>query len=378
MRVALFSGNYNYLREGANRALNTLVDYLERQTGCTVRVYSPVTRTPAFEPAGTLVPVPSIPLPVRGEFRLAPGLPREVREDIRRFAPQIVHVSTPDILGTRAETLARALRVPLVASMHTRFETYLDYYGLGWLRPLAETHLRRFYRRPDHVFAPTPALVAEMKTLRGDDHASLWSRGIDRDLFSPARRDMAWRRAQGIADDEVAVLFFGRLVREKGVALYAEVLRVLQERAKVRPLVVGAGPAEDAIAGQNSAVLTGHLDGVDLARAVASADIMLTPSTTETFGQVVLEAMASGLPVISADAPSARALLADGETGLLVPPREVAGYVAALTSLAESPQLRARMGGTAREASAAYSWDAASESVARVYRALHERGMAAR
>ena len=214
--------------------------------------------------------------------------------------------------------------------------------------------------------------------MRGDDHASLWSRGIDRDLFSPARRDMAWRRAQGIADDEVAVLFFGRLVREKGVALYAEVLRVLQERAKVRPLVVGAGPAEDAIAGLDGAVLTGHLDGVDLARAVASADIMLTPSTTETFGQVVLEAMASGLPVISADAPSARALLADGETGLLVPPREVAAYVAALTRLADSPELRARMGGAAREASAAYSWDAASESVARVYRALHERGMAAR
>ena len=217
-----------------------------------------------------------------------------------------------------------------------------------------------------------------MKTLRGDDHASLWSRGIDRDLFSPARHDMAWRRARGIADDQVAVLFFGRLVREKGVALYAEVLRALQGRAKVRPLVVGAGPAEDAIAGLNGAVLTGHLDGVDLARAVASADIMLTPSTTETFGQVVLEAMASGLPVVSADAPSARALLADGATGLLVPPREVAAYVAALTSLADSPQLRARMGGAAREASAAYSWDAASESVARVYRALHERGMAAR
>lgn len=378
MRVALFSGNYNYLREGANRALNKLVDYLEREAGCVVRAYSPVTDTPAFEPAGTLVPVASIALPVRGEFRLALGLPRGVREDLARFDPQIVHVSTPDILGTRAVTWARNRKLPLVASQHTLFETYLDYYRLGWLRPLAEAHLRRFYRRADHVFTPTPALVADMKTMRGDDNASVWSRGIDRVQFQPAKRDMEWRRAQGIADNEVAVLFFGRLVLEKGIDIYARAMSALQGRAKVRALVVGSGPHESEFGAIPGAVLTGHLECDALGRAVASADVMLTPSTTETFGQVVLEAMASGLPVIAADAPSARALLREGETGLLVPPRDVAAYVAAVEMLARAPDLRARMGAAAREASAAYSWDAASESVARVYRALVERGMAAR
>ena len=124
MRIALFSGNYNYLREGANQALNILVRHLEEQAGCTVRVYSPVTDTPAFEPAGTLVPVPSITLPKRTEFRLALNLPREIREDVRRFQPDLIHVSTPDILGTRAQTFAKQLGVPIVASMHTRFATY--------------------------------------------------------------------------------------------------------------------------------------------------------------------------------------------------------------------------------------------------------------
>ena len=189
---------------------------------------------------------------------------------------------------------------------------------------------------------------------------------------------MAWRRAQGIADDELAVLFFGRLVLEKGIDVYAETMRALQGDARFRPLVVGTGPHEGEFAAIPGAILTGHLEGEALACAVASADVMLTPSVTETFGQVVLEAMASGLPVIAADAPSARALLREGESGLIVPPRDVAAYVAALERLAAASDLRARMGAAAREASAAYSWDAASESVARVYRALLERGMAAR
>jgi len=373
MRVALFSGNYNYLREGANQALNRLVDYLEAKAGCEVRVYSPVTNTPAFAPAGTLVPVPSITLPVRKEFQLALGLPRAIRRNIAEFAPAIVHVATPDILCTRAQTFAKKLGIPIVASMHTRFEAYLDYYGLGWARPLAEAHIRRFYRRSDHVVAPTPNLVAEMKALRGDDCASVWSRGIDRHLFSPTRRDLTWRRAQGFSDDTVVILFFGRLVLEKGVETFVSVIRALEGRAPVKPLVVGAGPAADTFAGLSGAVLTGHLEGAELARAVASADIMVSPSTTETFGNVVLEAMACGLPVVSADAPSARALLIDGETGLLCPPCEISTYVEAILRLITVTDARESMGASARAASSAYSWDAACESVATVYRSAVAR-----
>ncbi|MGH2745648.1 MAG: glycosyltransferase, partial [Thermoleophilaceae bacterium] len=151
MRVALFSGNYNYLREGANQALNRLVRYLEERRGWEVRVYSPVTGTPAFAPAGTLVPVRSVTLPFRTEFQLALGMPRSIREDIARFSPDLVHVSTPDILDTRAQSWARRRNIPVVASFHTRFETYFEHYGLGWARPIAEAHLRRFYRRSDHV-----------------------------------------------------------------------------------------------------------------------------------------------------------------------------------------------------------------------------------
>jgi phosphatidylinositol alpha 1,6-mannosyltransferase len=367
LRVALFSGNYNYLREGANQALNRLVAYLER-AGHQVRVYSPVTDTPAFKPEGTLVPVPSITLPVRTEFRLALGIPAAIRRDVERFAPDVIHVSTPDILGTRAETLAERMHVPIVASLHTRFEAYLGYYGIGWLRPLAEAHLRRFYRRANCVLAPTPGIVDEMKRLRGDDCAMLWSRGVDPELFNPGQRDPDWRRSQGWTEDDVVVLWLGRLVVEKGVEVFVDVVRRLHAAGyNVRPLIVGAGPAENRFRALDDAVLTGHLDGAELARAVASADMIINPSTTESFGNVILEAMASGVPVISADAPNARALLEHGKTGILCAPDDPSDYLGAAIRLIEYPGERQRIGAAAHAASAAYSWEAASRAAERAY-----------
>ena len=125
LRVALFSGNYNYVRDGANQALNRLVGYLLRQ-GVQVRVYSPTVENPAFPPTGDLVSVPSVPIPGRPEYRLPIAIPGRVRLDLERFAPNVVHVSSPDIVGHRAVSWARRRRVAAVASVHTRFETYLE------------------------------------------------------------------------------------------------------------------------------------------------------------------------------------------------------------------------------------------------------------
>ena len=367
MRVALFSGNYNYLKEGANQALNRLAGYLVRN-GHQVRAYSPVTDTPAFEPQGELVPVPSIPLPLRREFRLALGLPQEVRDDVRRFAPDVVHVSAPDILGTRAQTFAKELGVPVVASLHTRFETYFSYYGLGFLRPFAEAHLRRFYRRSDHVLAPTPGIVEEMKRLRGDRHVTLWSRGVDRELFDPNKRDARWRRVQGFAEDDIVLLFFGRLVLEKGVEEFVSTVNELRARGiRVRPLVVGAGPARDRFEALGDVVITGHLEGSDLARAVASADILLHPSRTEAFGNVVAEAMASGLAIVCAEAESARSLAGNSRAIVICERMRFADEVA---ELCRNPGRRQALGILARQESAKLDWDEASASVLAAYRSL--------
>ena len=151
--MALFSGNYNYVRDGANQALNRLVAYLLRQ-GVQVRVYSPTVEEPAFEPTGDLVDVPAIPIPGRSEYRLPIALPARVRRDLKEFAPNVVHVSSPDLVGHRAVSWARRHKVAAVASVHTRFDTYLAYYHLQALEPLARGIMRRFYHRCEMVMAP--------------------------------------------------------------------------------------------------------------------------------------------------------------------------------------------------------------------------------
>jgi phosphatidylinositol alpha 1,6-mannosyltransferase len=367
MRIALFSGNYNYVREGANQALNRLVDHGEKH-GHKFRIYSPVTDTPAFEPSGELVPVPSIALPVRKEFQLAPGLPTRIRDDVRDFRPDLVHVSTPDILGTRAQSFAKELGVPVVASLHTRFETYLRFYRLGWLRPLAEAHLRRFYRRSDHVLVPTAKIASEMAVVRGDDRVTVWGRGVDRTLFSPTRRDIEWRRGNGWNDDDIVVLFFGRLVAEKGVDDFITVVRQVQAQGVgVKPLVIGAGPAQKAFERLPDALLTGHLDGAQLARAVASADVLLHCSNTEAFGNVVLEAMASGVSILSSDSDSSRALIRNGRDGLLCPAGDMDCLVSELAELARDPRRRRELASAARSASATYGWEEACGTVLQAY-----------
>jgi len=369
LRLALFSGNYNYTRDGANQALNRLVGDLE-SAGAAVRVYSPTTATPAFPPCGELVSAPSISLPGRPEYRLALGAPAALRRDVARFAPTVIHLSAPDLLGTGAMKLARRLGVPVVSSLHTRFETYLAYYRLQALQPLAERYLYGFYRGCDRVLAPN-APVAELLASHGlDSRVRLWGRGVDRDRFSPARRDDMWRRSHGLADDEVAVLFFGRLVLEKGLGIFAETLAMLVQRGlRVRPLVVGDGPARGWFEARlPGGVFTGQLSGDALGRAVASADLLFNPSRTEAFGNVTLEAMAAGLPVVCPDVPSTRALVADGLDGVLCRTPSVAAYAEILAGLAADPQMRQRLGRSARRTSAGYDWTAASASVLDVYR----------
>lgn len=371
LRVALFSGNYNYIREGANNALNRLVGHLLEQ-GAAVRIYSPTTRTPAFAPTGDLVSVPSLPIPGRSEFRAALGLPAAIKRDLAAFRPNLVHLSTPDWLGTAALRHARSLGLPVVASFHTRFETYFEYYGLGWLRHWAWQRQRRFYLAADRVLVPNAAIEAHLAQMGiPADHIRKWGRGVDADLFSTRRRDEQWRRARGYAKSDPVVLFFGRIVREKGVDCFLETVQELRRRGHaLRPLIVGDGPARREMErAAGDALFTGHLDGPELARAVASADILLNPSITEAFGNVNLEAMAAGLAIVSADVGSARALITDGREGLLRPADPVV-MADAIAMLVDEPETRRRLGKAAMAAAAERQWPEVLSAVTDTYREL--------
>lgn len=371
LRVALFSGNYNYQKDGANNALNRLVGHLLRQ-GVKVRIYSPTTDTPAFPPTGDLVSVPSVPVPGRPEYRAALGLPDEIRADIRAFSPTIVHVSAPDFLGHRALSFARTLGVPAVASVHTFWESYFRYYRLGWAVPLGERILRRFYGRCVEVYAPSQAMADLLREKGLARTIHLWERGVDRALFRPDRRDMAWRRSLGVSDEEVLVLFVGRLVLEKGLdVLAATAAEAARQGLALRWLVVGDGPARDWIEERlPQAIYAGFLTGEALARAYASSDIFLNPSSTETFGQVTTEAMASGLAVVGARAGGTQSLVEDGASGFLVAPDDAAATAAALGRLAADAALRRSMGERGLALSARFDWDRVNQVVLDRYLAV--------
>ncbi len=368
LRIALFSGNYNYVRDGANQALNRLVDFLQRQ-GAQVRIYSPTVDRPAFKAVGDVVSVPSVAAPGRPEYRLPMFIPSSVRRDLTTFAPNVIHVASPDIVAHRAISWARRRGIPVVASVHTRFETYLGYYHLEWLEPTVRAVLRRFYRRCDALVAPAESTAAILRAGRMNHDISLWTRGVDRTQFNPGRRSAEFRAAHYIGTDEVAVAFLGRLVLEKGLDMFADAVdAALAAGAPLKVLVIGDGPAREGFAERlPQAIFTGQLTGVELATALASADLFLNPSVTEAFGNVTLEAMASALPVVAAAATGATSLVQDGKTGTLATPGAIDEFADALAAYAASPELRARHGAAGLAYAETMDWDDVNRAMLRVY-----------
>ena len=380
LRVALFSGNYNYVRDGANQALNRLVGYLLRQD-VKVRVYSPTVKEPAFPATGDLVSIPSVPIPSRSEYRVPLALPPRVRRDLAEFNPNVVHVSSPDIVGHRAVTWARRRKIAAVASVHTRFDTYLAYYHLQALEPLARDIMRRFYHRCEVVLAPAESTAAILRAQRMNRDIALWARGVDREQFNPERRDMEWRRSIGIGDDEMVIAFLGRIVMEKGLDVFSDAIRAFGKRGfEPRVIVIGEGPARPWFEEQlPDAIFTGQLTGSELARALASADLFLNPSITEAFGNVTLEAMACGLPVVAAESTGATNLVRDKVTGTLVDGTDADEFADALESYARDPDLRRRHGEAGLAIAKTMDWDTINATVIRAYKhAINKRARLSR
>jgi len=374
LRIALCSGNYNYVRDGANQALNRLVGYLLQQ-GAAVRVYSPTVDEPAFPATGDLVGVNAVPIPFRSEYRFPLSISRKARADLKAFAPNVVHLSSPDPVAHQALTWARKRSLPVLASVHTRFETYLRYYNMAWGEPVMEAFLRRFYRRCDALVAPSESMAQVLREQRMNYDISIWSRGVDREVFNPGRRDPAWRQSFGIADEDVVIGFLGRLVMEKGLDVFSDTVDELRRRQiACKVLVIGEGPAREWFEQRlPDAVFVGFQQGADLGRAVAAMDVLFNPSVTETFGNVTLEAMACALPVVAAAATGRESLVDDHVSGRLVRPGAVHQFAEALRAYIEDPQLRARHGSAGEARASDFGWNRINQAVADTYLRLVRR-----
>jgi len=373
LRVALFTGNYNYMRDGASLTLNRLVKYLEDQN-IPVLVFAPHVDEPAFEHNGKMIGTPSIPMlvPGRDEYRIAYSFPKSAKKKLKEFDPTIVHVATPDGLGTGALRWAEKNNIAAVTSYHTHFLSYASYYTLlqGPITVFTKIFMKWFYQRFIHTYVPSQSMINELNDFGLKGEKRIWARGINLELFNPSKRDMEWRRSVGFSDDDIVVTFVSRLVWEKELNTYIEsVKRIQKKNPRVRALVVGDGPAQKEVEEKlPQAHFTGFVTGEELARAYASSDVFLFPSHTETFGNVTLEAMASGLPCLVADAIGSKSLIDDGINGKWAEKQNVDDFTKKLEWLISDEERLKEMGIKSREMSLEYDWDKINAGLVENYR----------
>ncbi len=366
MRIAIVSETWLPQVNGVSRVLDELARFLN---GCgdelmlMIPRYQPQTapsagcRVSAF--AGTR-------LPFYPEIRLPLARPAVVRKQMAAFAPDLVHIATEGPLGWASLRAARSLALPVATSYHTHFAPYLAAYRLGMLTGTAWSYLRWFHNRADLTLCPTPSARRQLQE-KGFRDVEVWSRGVDSQRFDPLRSDPRLRRDLGIAPEETVLLYVGRLAAEKNLPMLVDAYRRL--KGPKRLLLVGDGPLRATLERQAipGVLFAGYRHGVELARFYASADIFAFPSLTETFGNVVLEAMASGLAAACFAVAGPGDQIVDGETGLLAATIDADALAARLQQLIDDRALRLRLGQAARTFAVGRSWEEINRQVRMYY-----------
>ena len=293
--------------------------------------------------------VRGVALPRYPGLRFGLPAPGQLARHWRRQRPDAVYIATEGPLGWSALRAARRLGIPVATGLHTRFDTYLPDYGAAWLQPLALGWMRRFHNRGDATLVPTRELQGFLET-SGFRHPHLLARAVDAAQFSPRQRDAELRRAWGLEAQGLAVIHVGRIAAEKNLGLAIQAFRrIQQQRPDARFAWVGDGPQRERIAQENpDFIFCGIQRGQDLARHFASGDLFLFPSRSETFGNVTLEAMASGVATVAFDYGAAREHLQSGYSGVAVDNDE--SFIDAALRLAGDDALRAPLGANASQA----------------------------
>ncbi|UCC78564.1 MAG: glycosyltransferase family 1 protein [Candidatus Zixiibacteriota bacterium] len=368
MRVAYFTESLPPLTDGVSRTLYYLKKTLESQN-IEYKFYSP------FCPADKewkdkVYKIISVPFPLYTSYRISLPSFHDLEHALARFQPDLIHICSPFLSGLAAYDFGEKHDIPVVNSFHTRFISYLKYYGHGWLEPLGWNYLRWFYNRGHKIYVPSTATIRELSDM-GFKNLALWARGIDTDRFSPKFKDNRLREKWS-SDGKPVALFVGRLVAEKDIDILLEAHKILKRRmVEYRLVLVGEGPMRTKI--EQTApeiILTGHLDGEALSRAYASADFFAFPSTTETFGNVIQEAGASGLPAIGAAEGGVKDLILDGKTGFLARPKDASDFADKMELLITNNSLRNSLTDGAFEWASKNSWNIVNRTLIDDYKKI--------
>jgi glycosyltransferase involved in cell wall biosynthesis len=372
LKIAFFTETFLPKVDGIVTRLTKTVQHL-MAAGDEVLIFCPE-GAPSSYMGAQVVGVPAVPLPLYPELKLA--LPRPaVAEALERFQPDLVHVVNPAVLGLGGIWLAKTKGFPLVASYHTHLPKYLEHYGMGMLEPLLWELLKAAHNQASLNLCTSTAMVSELRD-KGIQHTALWQRGVDTDLFRPELRSEAMREKllAGRSDTGKLLLYIGRLSAEKQIERIKPVLDAMPD---ARLALVGDGPyrpqLERLFAG-SPAHFVGYLAGEELATAYASGDAFVFPSSTETLGLVLLEAMAAGCPVVGANRGGIPDIVTDGLNGCLYEPEGADGGASSLTAaierlLGQSGEHQA-LRHNARQEAERWGWAGATEQLRGFYRQL--------
>ena len=372
MKIAFFTETFLPKVDGIVTRLTKTIQHLVA-AGDEVLIFCPE-GCPSSYMGAQVVGVPAMPLPLYPELKLA--LPRPaVAEALDRFGPDLVHVVNPAVLGLGGIWLAKTKGYPLVASYHTHLPKYLEHYGMGMLEPLLWELLKAAHNQASLNLCTSTAMVGELSD-KGIQHTDLWQRGVDTELFRPELRSEAMRAKLlgGRSDTGKLLLYIGRLSAEKQIERIKPVLEAMPD---ARLALVGDGPyrqqLEKIFAG-TPAQFVGYLAGEELAAAYASGDAFVFPSSTETLGLVLLEAMAAGCPVVGANRGGIPDIVSDGVNGCLYEPEGPDGGAASLTAAVQrllgDTSERQALRHNARQEAERWGWAGATEQLRGYYRTL--------
>ena len=355
MRIAYCSDSVPPIADGVTRTLCKVADALG-ESATDFLFVSAVKPDPELEWRGRVRLIPRMRVPLYPYYWMGLPFPGTVGPILDRFAPDVIHVVTPGPLGLYGVRYARRRGIPVVASFHTDFVTLQSYYHLGWLTWLGVRLCRGFYNQCTITLAPSE-YTAEQLRARGIQNVSLWQRGVDEQRFAPTFRSELLRERIG-ARHVPLLLYVGRLAKEKNLDNLVDAVQVLTRRGeRFKLVIVGEGPTRRQLAARlPQAHFTGYVSGDALARWYATADIFVFPCAIETFGNAVLEAFASGLPVVGVNQGAVPELVQHAWNGLLVPPGAPLEFADAIGSLLRRPEEAARLGAHGRQTAARYRW----------------------
>lgn len=370
MKIALTSGNLIRDLDGVAQVIYKMIEILKTR-GVKMIGFSQLIPAKKDQPI-PMVKVPSFSLPFYKQYRIPFHAKRLLEKTLDEFSPDIIHIHSPDTLGFGAAEYGREHNIPVIATHHTRFTAYLKYYHIQILEGVLWKLLQELYEKCEFVLCPSNQIVEELNK-HGIKNTLFLPHGVDTEFFNPKKRSLKFRKEHDI-DGKTALLFVGRLVWYKDLNVLAGAYERLKKRDDLAFVLVGEGPAREELEKQMpKAVFLGYQPGNKVAEAYASCDIFVFPSTTETFGLVTLEAMASGIPVVAAEASGTLDIVRDGKTGLLAKPKNVKDFTEKIEKIVTNKTLQNKMRKAALQYAKTQSWEKIVEKIMQKYRKLAPR-----